>query len=63
LAAKSFSKSALVRPRRRWEDIIKLNLLEVWCKSGRQIALTQDRVQLQALKLTVLEPSGSTARA
>ena len=38
-------KRPLGRPRRRWEDNIKMDLREVWCDSGDWIALAKDRDQ------------------
>ena len=36
-------KRPLRRPRRRWEDIIKMDLREVGCDPGDWIALAEDR--------------------
>ena len=39
----------LGRPRRRWEDNIKMDLHEVRCRGVDWIELAQDRDRLQAL--------------
>ena len=39
------SKRPLGRPRRRWEDTIKMDLREVSCDTGDWIALAKDREQ------------------
>ena len=39
----------LVRPRRRWEDDIKMDLREVDCDPRQWIALAQDRDQCRPL--------------
>jgi hypothetical protein len=36
-------KRPLGRPRRRWEDNIKMDLQEVWCEGLDWIELAQDR--------------------
>jgi hypothetical protein len=41
-------KRPLGRPRHRWEDNIKLNLMEIWIDRVDWIQLAQDRVQWQA---------------
>ena len=41
-------KRTLGRPRRRWEDNIKMHLREVGCDTGDWIHLVQDRVQGRA---------------
>ena len=41
-------KSPLGRPRRRWEDNIKMDLREVGCDAGDWIALSEDRDQWRA---------------
>jgi hypothetical protein len=43
LVGKSEGKRPLGRPRRRWEDNIKMNLQEVECGSVDWIGLAQDR--------------------
>jgi hypothetical protein len=42
-------KRPLRRPRRRWEDIIKMDLQEVGCGEKDWIELAQDRDRLRAL--------------
>ena len=44
LVGKPEGKKALGRPRRRWEDNIKMDLREVGCDPGDWIALIEDRV-------------------
>jgi hypothetical protein len=44
----------LGRPRRRWEDNIKLNLREVGIDGASSIRLAQDRVQGRAFVNTVM---------
>jgi len=44
---KPLGECPLRRPRRRWEGNINMNLMEVGCKVGRLIELTQDCVQWQ----------------
>ena len=43
LVGKSEGKSPLARPRRRWEDNIKMYLQEVGCRGMDWIELAQDR--------------------
>jgi len=43
LVGKRDLKSPLRRPRRRWEDSIKMDLQEVGCGSMHWIELAQDR--------------------
>jgi hypothetical protein len=47
-------KSPLRRPRRRWENNIKLNLREIGIDGSNCIRLAQDRVQWQAFVNTVM---------
>jgi hypothetical protein len=47
-------KRPLGRPRRRWEDNIKLDLQEVGCGCMDWIELAQDRDRCQALVNAVL---------
>ena len=42
------------RPRRRWEDNIKMDLREVGCGAGDWIDLAQDRVYWRAYARTVI---------
>jgi hypothetical protein len=57
-------KRPLGRPRRRWEDNIKMDLQEVGCEGMDWIDLAQDRDRWRALvnvviKLRVLKNAGS----
>ena len=45
LAGKPEGKRPLGRPRRRWEDNIKMDLTEVGCDPGEWIDLAEDRDQ------------------
>jgi hypothetical protein len=45
LVGRPKGKRPLVRPKRRWEDNIKLDLREVWINGANWIRLAQDRVQ------------------
>ena len=45
LVGKPEGKKPIGRPRRRWEDNIKMNLREVGCDSGEWIDLAEDRDQ------------------
>jgi hypothetical protein len=47
-------KRPLGRPRRRWEDNIKLDLREIGIDGANWIRLDQDRVQWQAFVNTVV---------
>jgi hypothetical protein len=47
-------KRLLERPRRRWEDNIKMNLREIGIDGANWIQLAQDRVQWQACVNTVM---------
>ena len=49
LIGKTEGKKPLGRPRRRWEDNIKMDLQEVACGSMDWIGLAQDRNSWQAL--------------
>ena len=48
LVGKPEGKRPLGRPRRRWEDYIKMDLREVGCDPGEWIDLAEDRDQLRA---------------
>ena len=58
LVGKPEGKRPLGRPRRRWEDNIKLDLQEVGCGMD-WIELAQDSDRWRALVSAVNEPSGS----
>jgi hypothetical protein len=45
----------VVRPRRRWEDNIKVDLREIWFDEANWIRLAQDRVQWRAFLSTVMK--------
>jgi hypothetical protein len=47
-------KRPLGRPRRRWEDNIKMDLGEIWIDGVNWIRLAQDRVQWRAFVNTVM---------
>jgi hypothetical protein len=53
LVWKPEGKRPLVRPRRRWEDNIKMDVQEVGGGRGDWIELVQDRDGLRALVSTV----------
>ena len=46
---------ALGRPRRRWEDNIKMDLREVGCDPREWIALAEDRGQWRAYVRAVMD--------
>ena len=48
LVGKPERKRPLGRPRRRWEDNIKMDLREVGCDPGEWIDLAEDRDQWRA---------------
>ena len=54
LVGKPESKRPLGRPRRRWEDNIKMNLREVVCYPRQWIALAEDRDQWRAYVRAVM---------
>jgi hypothetical protein len=47
-------KRLLGRPRRRWEDNIKLHLREIGIDGANWIRLAQDRIQWRAFVNTVM---------
>ena len=47
-------KRPLGRPRRRWEDNIKMDLRELCCDQGDYIALAEDRDQWRAYVRAVI---------
>jgi len=51
---KSEGKRSLWRPRRRWEDNIKMNLQEIECGSMDWIELPQDRDRCRVLENAVM---------
>jgi hypothetical protein len=54
LVGKPEGKTALGRPRRRWEDNIKMDLQEVSCGGVDGIELAQDRGRCQAVLNAVM---------
>ena len=55
LMGKPEGKKPLGRPRRRWEDNIKMDLKEVDCVPGDWIARTEDRVNWHTFVRVVME--------
>jgi hypothetical protein len=55
LVGRPESKRPLGRPRRRWEDNIKLDLREIEIDGANWIRLAQDRVQWLAFMKTVMD--------
>jgi len=54
LVGKTEGKRPLVRPRRRWEDNIKMDLQEVGCGGMDWIELAQDRDRWRALVKAIM---------
>jgi hypothetical protein len=54
LVGRPESKRPLGRPRRRWEDNIKMDLAEIGIDRTNWIRLTQDRVRWRAFVNTVM---------
>jgi hypothetical protein len=54
LVGKPEGKRPLGRPRRRWEDIIKIDLQEVGCRGMNWSELTQDRDRWRELVSEVM---------
>jgi hypothetical protein len=55
LVGKPEGKRPLGRPRRRWEDSIKIDLQEVGCGGIELIDVTQDRDRWRALVSAVIK--------
>ena len=54
LVGKPEGKRLLGRPRRRWEDNIKMDLREVGCDPRNRIAIAEDRDQWRAYVRAVM---------
>jgi hypothetical protein len=54
LVGRPKGKRPLVRPRRRWEDNIKIDLMEIGIDRASWIRLVQNRVQWRAFVNTVM---------
>jgi hypothetical protein len=54
LVGRSEAKRPLGRPRRRWEDNIKMDLREIGMSGANWIQLVQDRVQWRDFVNTVM---------
>jgi hypothetical protein len=54
LVGRSEGERPLGRPRRRWEDNIKMDLTEIGVNGAKWIRLAQDRVQWRAFVKTVM---------
>jgi hypothetical protein len=54
LVGRPEGKRPLGRRRRRWEDNIKMDLMEIWIDGANWIQLAQDRVQWRAWVNTVM---------
>jgi hypothetical protein len=54
LVGRSEGKRPLGRPRRRWEDNIKMDLMEIGIDGANWIRLAQDRVQWPAFMNMVM---------
>jgi transposase len=55
LVGRSEGNRPLGRPRRRWEDTIKMNISETGFDGENWIQLAQDRVQWRACMSTVMK--------
>jgi hypothetical protein len=56
LVGRPEGKRPLVRPRHRWKDNIKMELMEIGIYGANYIRLAQDRVQWRAFVSTVMNP-------
>jgi hypothetical protein len=54
LVGRPKGKTPLERPRRRWEDNIKMDVREIGIDGANWIRLARDRVQWQAFVNTVM---------
>jgi hypothetical protein len=59
LVGKSEGKRPLGRPRRRWEDNIRMDLQEVGCWSMDWIGLAKDRDRWRAIVIAVMTLRGN----
>jgi hypothetical protein len=59
LVGKPERRRPIERPRRRWEDNIKMYLQEVGCGDMDWLELAQDRDNWRAVVNVVMKPSGS----
>jgi hypothetical protein len=55
LVWKVLGKRSLVRQKRIWKDNIMMELRDIDCENGRWVELVLDRVQWQALVLTMFK--------
>jgi hypothetical protein len=54
LVGRPEGKRPLGKPRRRWEDNIKMDIREIWIDGVNWIQLARDRVQWRAFVKTVM---------
>jgi len=54
LVGKPEGRRPLERPRRKWEDNIKMGLQKVWCRGMDWIELAQDRDRWRAIVIAVM---------
>jgi hypothetical protein len=54
LVGRPEGRRPLGRPRRRWEDNIKMYLREIWIDGANWIQLDQDRLQWRAFVNTLM---------
>jgi hypothetical protein len=63
LVGKPEGKRPLERPRRRWDDNIKMNLREISINGVNWIQLAQERVQWRTFVNTVMNLRGSIKKS
>ena len=63
LTGKPTGKRPLGRPRRRWEDNIRMDLEEIGINAGNWVNSAQDRNYWRALCQCGIEPQGSIRHA
>jgi len=56
LVGRPEGKRSLARPKRRWEDNIKLDLREIGIEGANWIQLAQDIIQWRVFVNTVMNP-------